>query len=275
MAAAARRSGAADVQARAAIGFSEVQQYGAIDEDAIALLQGALDALPPDDSALRARASGLLGLRLDPVTDQARREALLDDGVAMARRLGDSRTLVTLLSAAALVNWPPERAALRAAAADDVIALAARGGDIAPVFWARTIKLRDALEAGRTGAVDEELERLARLAADSRRTYYRWCLLVLQAARALFAGRLADGERLAEEAVALNRLHGDDADQEHTVQRLALSMQRRRPQDAPLAALRDYAGRYRTLPVWEAMLAQAEHGLRADGARRSVDGGDP
>ena len=111
-AAAARRSGAADVQARAAIGFSEVQQYGAIDEDAIALLQGALDALPPDDSALRARASGLLGLRLDPVTDQARREALLDEGVAMARRLGDSRALVTLLSAAALVNWPPERAAV-------------------------------------------------------------------------------------------------------------------------------------------------------------------
>ena len=67
----------------------------------------------------------------------------------------------------------------------------------------------------------------SRLAAESRRTYYRWCLLVLQAARALFAGRLADGERLAEEAVALNRLHGDDADQEHTVQRLALSMQRR------------------------------------------------
>ena len=149
VAAAARRSGAAEVQARAAIGFSEVQQYAAIDEDAIALLQGALDALPPDDSALRARACGLLGLRLDPVTDQARREALLDDGVAMARRLGDERALVALQSAAALVNWPPERAAQRAAAADEVLALAGRGADVAAVFWARTIKLRDALEAGR------------------------------------------------------------------------------------------------------------------------------
>ena len=44
---AARRAGAAELQARAALGFSEVQPYGAIDDDAIALLQGALDVLPP------------------------------------------------------------------------------------------------------------------------------------------------------------------------------------------------------------------------------------
>ena len=108
-AAAARRAGTAEIHARAALGFSEVQQYGSIDIDAIALLQEALDLLPAEDSALRARASARLGQRLDPVTDQARREALVDDGVAMARRLGDDDVLVSLLAAAALVNWPPER----------------------------------------------------------------------------------------------------------------------------------------------------------------------
>ena len=77
-----------------------------------------------------------------------------------------------------------------------------------------------------------------------------------------FAGRLDEGERLAEEAVELNRRHGDDADQEYTVQRLALALLRRRPQDAPLAALRDYAARYPALPVWQAMLARAEWRLR-------------
>jgi eukaryotic-like serine/threonine-protein kinase len=270
VAAAARRSGAADVHARAALGFSEVQRYGGIDEDAIALLQGALDALPPDDSALRARACARLGQRLDPVTAQGRREALVDDGVAMARRLSDDDTLISVLSAAALVNWPPERAAARAAATDEVIRLAVRGADVAAVFWARTTKLRDALEAGEPDAVDAELDRLARLSAESRRTYYRWCLLVLQATRAIFAGRLVEGGRLAEEAVALNRRHGDDADQEHTVQRLAIALQRRRPADAPLDALRDYAARYPALPVWRAMLARAEWGLRPESARRSV-----
>jgi tetratricopeptide (TPR) repeat protein len=234
-------------------------------------VQGALEALPPDDSALRARASALLGLRLDPLRDQARREALLDDGVAMARRLGDDDVLVSVLTASALVNRSPERATVRAAAIDEVLGRAARGADLASVFWARTLKLRDALEAGELASVDEELDRLARLTAESRRTYYRWCLLVLQAARALFAGRLADGERLAEEAVELNRRLDTDPDQEYTVQRLALSLARRRPQDAPLGALRDYAVRYPGLPVWHAMLAQAEHGMGSAGARRTVD----
>jgi hypothetical protein len=132
-------------------------------------------------------------------------------------------------------------------------------------------RLRELLEAGRLDGVDLELEQLEQLASDSRRTYYRWCVLVLQAARAIFAGRLAEGERLAEEAVTLNRRHGEDADQEHTVQRLALSMLRGRPRDAPLAALREYAARYPQLPVWEAMLARAELGVGRDRARRSLE----
>ena len=95
VAAAARRSGAAELQARAAIGFSEVQQYGAIDTDAIALLQDALEALPPHDGALRARASARLGLRLDPVTDQAPARGAARrrrrDGAAARRRRGADR----------------------------------------------------------------------------------------------------------------------------------------------------------------------------------------
>ena len=270
VAAAARRAASADVQARAALGFSEVQAYGEIDDEAIALLQDALDALPGDDSVLRARALALLGQRLDPVTDIARSEALVDEGVAMARRLGDADALVRVLSAAALVDWRPERAAARAAAIDEVVALTVRGADPAAVFWARTLRLRDALEAGDVGVAEDELRRLERLAAESRRSYYRWCLLVLQAAVALFAGRLGEGERLAEEAVALNRRHGDDADQEHTVQRLALALERRQPAGVPLAALREYATRYPRLPVWRAMLARAEHALGHDGPARAA-----
>ena len=92
----------------------------------------------------------------------------------------------------------------------------------------------------------------------------------------MFAGRLDEGERLAEEAVALNRRHGDDSEQEHTVQRLALALLRRRPQDAPVAALRDYAARYPPLPVWEAMLARAEWALRRRGrGPRSLDACSP
>jgi hypothetical protein len=257
------------VHARAALGFSEVQMYGSIDTDAIALLQEALELLPPDDSALRARACARLGQRLDPVTDQARREALVDEGVAMARRVGDDQALVSLLAAAALVNWPPEREPVRRAATEEVLARVAGGADLAAAFWARMTRLRDAFGAGQLDVVDAELERLAALSAESRRTYYRWYLLVLQAARATFAGRLAEGEQLAEEAVELNRRSGA-ADQEYTAQRVALAMQRQRPREAPLAALRDFAARHPALPVWRAMLAQVEWSLGAAGARATA-----
>ena len=70
VASAARRSGAAEVHARAALGFSEVVMYGEIDTEAIALLEEALDAAAARDSALRARSSARLGLRLDRATDQ-------------------------------------------------------------------------------------------------------------------------------------------------------------------------------------------------------------
>ena len=209
VASAARRSGAAELQARAALGFSQVQQYGVIDEEAIALLQGALDALPPADSALRARAAARLGQRLDPVTDQSRREALVDEGVAMARRLGDDETLLGAAHrrrpgqlAAGPCGRPrrrdrrgprPRRARLgpggRLLGADAAAARRARGGR-------------------RSTRVDAELAQLARLSAESRRGYFRWCLLVLQSARAAFAGRLAEGARLADEAEELNRRHG-------------------------------------------------------------------
>ena len=195
--------------------------------DAIALLQEALDSLPPHDSALRARALRAARPAARPRHRPGAARGAVDEGVAMARRLGDDDALVSLLAAAALVNWPPDATP---PAARDRGGARARGARRRPgggLLGAHDPAAR-ALKTGQLDVVDAELDHLARLSAESRRTYYRWCLLVLQAARATFAGRLAEGERLAEEAAQLNRRHGA-ADQEHTVQRLALALQRRRP----------------------------------------------
>ena len=273
VATAARRAGDAELRARAALGFAEMQQYAEIDTEAITLLESALDALPGHDGGLRARLGGLLGLRLDPVSDQPRREALLDESVTMARRLGDTDTLVALLSIAAMVNWPAARLPVRAAATDELLGLTGHSIDRAALLWARTMRMCDALELGETTSVELELDAVRRLAGESRRPYLRWCMLVLQAAHAQFVGRLAAGERLTEEAVALNRRGFGDADQEHSVQRLALAIQAWRPQDIPVKALRDYATRYAALPVWAAMAAQAEWALgNAVAVRRLVEG---
>ena len=96
-------------------------------------------------------------------------------------------------------------------------------------------------------------------------------LLVAEAGRAAFDGRLDEAERMTEEALALNRRHGDDCFQEHTVGRLVLARLRWRPQDADAAQLRGFAARYPHLPVWEAMLASLEWELgNVEAARRGV-----
>ena len=128
----------------------------------------------------------------------------------------------------------------RAAAIDEVLALTVRSADPAAVFWARTLRLRDALEAGDAATAAETSSAGSsgwprRAAAPTTAGACSCC----RPAVALFAGRLDEGERLAEEAVELNRRHGDDADQEHTVQRLALALERRDPHDrAPRRAAR-------------------------------------
>ena len=85
----------------AALGFAKWQLYGVVDHEAVELLEDALAALPTDDDPVRASVLGLLAARLDPEAEPARRERLLAEAVAMARRLGDPETL------AGVLRWMP------------------------------------------------------------------------------------------------------------------------------------------------------------------------
>jgi hypothetical protein len=118
---AARRDGDAGAFARAALGFTQVRPYGERDERGLALVREALERLPDRDNPLRARVMGMLA-----VLEEEHGEALIDEALAMARRLGDEATLGWLHPAAVVVNWRPARAARRAAAA--VAAMRSRSG---------------------------------------------------------------------------------------------------------------------------------------------------
>ena len=200
---------------------------------------------PTTARCARAR-SARLGQRLDPVDRPgaprgAGRRGRRDGAPARRRRRARP-----LLSAAALVNWPPERAAARGPRPRRSLALA---------------RAQRRPRRGLLGAHDAAARRARGRRARGRRRRARPPraagrgepppVLPLVPARPAgrrarpSRGRLDEGERLAEEAVALNRRHGDDADQEHTVQRLALALLRRRPAATRRSrALRDYAARY-------------------------------
>jgi eukaryotic-like serine/threonine-protein kinase len=271
-AALARRRGDAEALATAALGFAHLQPYGDVDRDAIGLLQEALDEQPPEDSPARAALLALLALRSDPVTAQHEREALVQEAVAMAARLGDDRTAIGAHVSAGMVEWRPERAHRRRAAVEEVLRLSATARDDDAVLFARTHRFADALRRGDGGAMDAELDRCAAVVRETRHRHHDWWLLVLRTCRAVHGGRLEEADGLIDAGVTCNRSLTDDFEQEASVQRLVLSTLRWRPQEAPLAALRGYAARYPRLPVWEALVAAAEW-ARGDAAaaRRSLD----
>ena len=216
--------------------------------------------------------TGLLAARLHPATDQLRREALISEAVAMARELGDGRTLLWLQTFSVMIHWRRESAATRTAAAEEVVRLAGPVADHASLLFAHVQQVRDALQEGDPAAAGAALDRARPFARASRRSYQRWYLLVVEAAWATFTGRLVEGERLAAEALALNRTHGEDCEQEHTIQQLVLARLRWRPQDADVTLLREYASRYAVLPVWETMLALHESDLsQHDAAARGLE----
>jgi hypothetical protein len=268
----ARRRADSRALARAALGFAEFHRYGEIDHEAVEVLEQALQALPPDDTTERARVAARLAVRLDPAGSGARRDALVDEATAMARRLGDEAALTATLWAAVMANWSPQRAAARAAAADEILRLAPRVKQHNAVVWARMARYVDALEAGRAAAVEAELTGLAAVERESRRPYVEWCVALLRATWATFRGRLDEGDRLSEHAVQLARAGAEDADQEYAVQRLIRAQLRWRPRESGRAALGSYAARYGDLPVWTAFHAAAAWADgRPDDARQALD----
>src|SRR3954447_12885269 len=265
---AARRDGDADALARAALGFSQVRPYGVVDTEALELVATALESCA-EEGPRRARLTGMLAV-LEP--DQERREALIDEALETAARIDDEATLGWLYPAAIVVHRRADRAGQRAAAAAQAMHSAARHADHGALVWAHVQRIRDALQAGDVSGADAELDRARPVAHATRRSMHRWFLLVAEAGRATFAGRLEEASRMAAEALALNRRHSDDPLHEYTVQQLVIARLRWRPHEADAAELRGFAARYPDLPAWEAMLAALEWDLgNPEGARRGVE----
>jgi hypothetical protein len=94
----ARQQGQPEQLSRAALGVAgPYSEAGIVDRDAIALLHEALARLDEDDGALRAQLTARLAGALQFAPDRGRSAALSHAALVMARRTGDTRTLVTAL----------------------------------------------------------------------------------------------------------------------------------------------------------------------------------
>jgi tetratricopeptide (TPR) repeat protein len=192
-----------ELMARVALAYGRVFTFGEVDLVLVGLLEAALEALPPGDSAPRARLLARLGGALQPApkTDEPVRVAR--EAIATARRLGQRRVLLETMfdgmSALMDVVDPRERLALNF----ELEGLAVAEGDRERLLRTHLRLAIDHLALGQLELADARIDALDELARALRAGYALWRAPLLRALRAMMHGRFAESERLIAQAAAL------------------------------------------------------------------------
>jgi tetratricopeptide (TPR) repeat protein len=209
-AAVAGRLGAAEMLARAALGYVSggapfrlglggLLQTGEFGDQitGVRLLEQALAALPDRDSSLRAQALARLATELYPTDQPDRCAALSEQAVAMARRLGDPEALLVALHGRHWAMMAPDGVGGRLANAAELLDVGATVGDQEMTFLAHHVRLHCFLELCDVGGVDAELKAMAHVADRIRQPVYQWHAASLRVMRTLLDGRLDEAEGVA------------------------------------------------------------------------------
>lgn len=149
---------------------------GDIDEVIVAALRQALDRLPADDEARRCRVMVSLAGEIYYASSPQEREALAEEAVAMARRLGDPALLVNVLIRAVIAIWRGANAPLRLEMMTEAAQIARERGDAVGLVSALALRAEAAGELGEVEVLDECLAE-GRAEADRIRHVYAQLVL--------------------------------------------------------------------------------------------------
>ena len=236
------------------------------------MLEEALDGLPPDGSALRARLLVRLAVALYYSEQAQRREDLVQEALGIARGLDDPPTLAYVLDQGHIATNGPDTAERGLAWAQELFALADAAGDPELSVRARSWQIDLLLELDDLAGADMAIEALDRIATDSRDPRARAYIPLHRARRAMIAGHLDDTEVLIHEGIQLGW-----SLQDSTVPILAgaqlfwLRMGQGRLREIE-DAVRQFADQLPAMPAWRVALAMLYmHTGRPAEARREYD----
>jgi class 3 adenylate cyclase/tetratricopeptide (TPR) repeat protein len=268
----ARSLGDPERLARAAIGSFSQGTTVESNDAVIALLKEALEALPRNDSMLRARVLAALAVEQYFRADRHRVIELSDEAVAVARRLNDPATLARILYEHQIAIHDPAHVEERLEVGSEILELAQQVGDAELTVMAHNVRVQCLIELGEIEQADRELAALDLLTAELRRPYFRYVALLRAFARSELAGDLDQAERLASEAFELGSTGVEsDALTIFGIQLYAVRYYQGRLGEL-VEACADLATQYPDVPAWRLALAmtQAHRGALGD-ARAEFD----
>jgi class 3 adenylate cyclase len=197
----------AELAARAALannrGYSSV--IGDVDGERLSAIERALTLDDPPHPGRRARLVALQAAELLWHPDFARRWALADEAVSMARETGDARTRAEVLRWACDAYSSARNVERRTALHEELLSCAAAAGDPALEFWAHQQGVYIYVECGSLARARAVLERTNQIAEDLGQPTMKWFAAFTAAAFDLLCGDLAAAERIAELAFAIGR----------------------------------------------------------------------
>ncbi|HEV8573309.1 MAG TPA: AAA family ATPase [Dehalococcoidia bacterium] len=254
----ARKLGAAQKLAVAALGVPERVDPGTTDETMRELLEEALNALPEEDSAARAKLLARLAALLywQPGSEELR-ELLSREAVEIARRVKDPLALGFVLDYRSAAIAAPGNVEERLELAAEVMRLGREYGDARLAFHGHDHRSEDLMELGDIRGAIREIESKERFAREIREPLYLgYFTRGFRAMIAILEGRFEEADRLIQQS-QLDRqtLLGGAENQFLGAQIFTLRNQRGQLNLNDLAAVAHFASLYPAVPAWRAALA--------------------
>ncbi len=205
----ARAAQQPELIAAAALACGSVFVVGNVDAELVALLRGALEALDPAQKALRARVMARLSAALQPAADPSVPIALARESIALARTVGDDRTLLEVLRGACSAMMDLGDAHERLPLNLEHVAIAERLRDRVELLRGTLRSVFDHYELADLAQARAAIDRCERIAGELGHPHYAWRIACVQAMRAAFAGDFAQVEREMARAATLGERAGD------------------------------------------------------------------
>ncbi len=225
------------------------------DAGRVSLLEEALEALPEEDSPLRARLLARMSLELYYAGEPELRLSLSEEAMQVASRIGDPRTLAICLDARHYALWLPENVEERLEVAAELRRVAAETGDPELELQGAGWTIIDLMELGDIQGVDIQIAAASKLAEALHRPIWLWWTSLFRAARAQLDGNFDEAERLTQETLAI----GQRGQAENALHYYAQAMFNIRREQGRLAevegAVRGFIELYPAIPAWRAALA--------------------